>query len=209
MNHRKTFEVKFSAFEFLAASSRLSPLNLEGMEHFVSVMLEKAINGRHKMAESIKQHNLFPKASSKKNEKSSNFCTIRNPTQQQQQKCIEPQNINNNNNNNKEEVLIFGQSSPSQVSCSKCRQNEESSCQKSFSPSSHPLPEPSQQVLSSHNYQSLYQIVPENYQSSSSRAPSRNGGTKAYTTLEALNQDMRGMCKIIKSQCSPNRYPGN
>ena len=191
MNHRKTFEVKFSAFEFLAASSRLSPLNLEGMEHFVSVMLEKAINGRHKMAESIKQHNLFPKASSKKNEKSSNFCTIRNPAQQQQQKCIEPQN----NNNNKEEVLIFGQSSPSQVSCTKCRQNEESSCQKSFT-SSHPLPEPSP-VLSSHNYQSLYQIVPQNFQSSSSRAPSRNGGTKAYTTLEALNQDIRGWFKFF------------
>jgi hypothetical protein len=43
---RKTFEVKFSAFEFLAASARLSPVNIDGLETFVAAMLEKAIAGR-------------------------------------------------------------------------------------------------------------------------------------------------------------------
>jgi len=43
----KSFEVKFSALEFLSASSRLSPLDIEGLENFVSVMLEKAIDEKH------------------------------------------------------------------------------------------------------------------------------------------------------------------
>ena len=166
----KTFEVKFSAFEFLAASSRLSPLNLEGMESFVSSMLDKAINGRQKMAEEIRQHILFPKA--KKEEKSSNFCTIRNQQpsssqQQQQQLKFEATTSHNNNNNSckdeEEEVLLFGQ----QSSCSKCRQNDESPGQKSsqqilassaaFSTAT-TATSPESQVLSSHNYQSLYQV---------------------------------------------------
>ncbi len=168
-SNRKTFEVKFSAFEFLAASSRLSPLNLEGMESFVSSMLDKAINGRQKMAEEIRQHILFPKT--KKEEKSSNFCTIRNqqsstqqhqqPQQQPQQQKFEAAMSYNNNNCKDEDVVLFGQSS-----CLKCRQNDESPCQKSshqslaaataFSTAA--MSSPESQVLSSHNYQSLYQV---------------------------------------------------
>ena len=137
--NKKTFEVKFSAFEFLAASARLSPLNVEGMESFVGNMLERAISSRQNVPESVRQHNLFPKLQKKKDEKNSNFCTIRqqHPPQQQQQQQQQQQlqqqknesnsiTLNNNNVSNGD-VVIFGRNSPAQLSCSKCR--DESNCQ--------------------------------------------------------------------------------
>ena len=183
---RKTFEVKFSAFEFLAASARLSSVNIEGLETFVAAMLEKAIAGRQNVPESVRQHSLFPKQKKRDDEKSSNFCTIRNQ-QKVESTNIGPSNSSgnnnnnsNSNNNNNREVLIFGQSSAPQVSCSKCR--DEPTCQPW---SSHPQ---SPESVSSHNYQSLYQIVPN---ISKSRVTTR-AATRSYTTLEALNQDCQG-----------------
>ena len=175
--NKKSYEVKFTAFEFLAASSRLSPLNLEGMEHFVANMLDQAINCRQKVPKCVKPVNLFPKKI--KEEKNSNFCTIRNPQQSHQQL----EHPNYNNNNNKGEVFIFGQT-VAPVSCAKFHLKNDSNGQMS---SSHP-----QEVIAGHNYQSLYSSVTPSYTSSSRVSNRDRGGAKAYTTLEALNQDIRG-----------------
>jgi hypothetical protein len=115
-----------------------------------------------------------------------NFCTIRNQQQQQKPDASTAVHANNNNNNSShnfnnnnvvasDDVMLFGQTSGSELSCSKCRQ--ESNCQKPSQPSD---------TLSSHNYQSLYQIAPSLPRASNRRQP--------YTTLDALNQDYRGNC---------------
>lgn len=185
---KKTFEVKFSAFEFLAASSRLSSLNLEGLENFVSNMLEKAIDSRQRQLVQAQQKQVKTK--------DSNFWTIRNPPHSKQ----EASTRNNDNNNQHHHHHHVSVSHPDGVlllapprnfqnnpSCVDCQDNVETFYP---SPSAAPslLDKTSQnnQVKSSHNYQTLCQIDPFQYNYID------RSTTRAYTTLEALNQDTRG-----------------
>jgi hypothetical protein len=185
---KKTFEVKFSAFEFLAASSRLSSLNLEGLENFVSNMLEKAIDNRQRQLIQAKQKQV--------KEKNSNFWTIRNQHPKQESTI----STTNNNNyhltvNHQDDVLLLAppknfQNASPHNSCVDCQEKVDTFSQTSVAPSLLEKTSQNNQVLSSHNYQTLCQIDPFQY-----NYVGRNA-TRAYTTLEALDHDKKGKDQV-------------